>query len=83
LRNLDGQAQPSPNAIPVVRKIKKSAQDHALPAPVIGRADGELSGRTTMVQGEQPADSAYDKSIGQTPLLAGECAHFTANAKHL
>jgi hypothetical protein len=29
-----------------------------------------------MVQGEQPAASAYDKSIGQTPLLAGECAHF-------
>ena len=36
-----------------------------------------------MVQGEQPAASAYDKSIGQTPLLAGECAHFIANANHL
>src|SRR5215510_11400552 len=52
LRILGGRAQPSPNGIPVGRKIMKSAQDHALPAPVIGRADGGLSDRTRMVQGE-------------------------------
>src|SRR5262249_8819530 len=52
LRILGGRAQPSPNGIPVGRKIMKSAQDHALPAPVIGRADGGLSNRTTMLQDE-------------------------------
>src|SRR5262245_45471112 len=46
LRILGGRAQPSPNGIPVGRKIMKSAQDHALPAPVIGRADGGLNDRT-------------------------------------
>jgi hypothetical protein len=35
-----------------------------------GRMVGQ-SDRTTMVQGEQPADSAYDRTIGQG--LAGEC----------
>jgi hypothetical protein len=53
LRNFDGRGQPSPNAIPVARKIKKSAQDHALPAPVIGRRIVGLSDRTTMVQDVQ------------------------------
>jgi len=77
LRNLDGRAQPSPNGISVARKDQKSAQEHALPAQVIARVDGELSDRTTMVQGEQPAASAYDRTC-----QAGECVHFVANAKH-
>src|SRR5262245_2516764 len=58
LRNLDGRAQPSPNAIPVARKIKKSAQDHALSAPVIGRADGRA-------ERQELAASAYHKTMGQ------------------
>jgi hypothetical protein len=48
LRNLDGRAQPSPNAIPVARKIKKGSRP-VLPAQVVGGADGGLSDRTTMV----------------------------------
>ena len=59
------------------QKDQKSAQEHALPVQVIGRVDGELSDRTTMVQGEQPAASAYDRTC-----QAGECVHFVANAKH-
>src|SRR5262249_24796896 len=55
---------------PGCQKDQKSAQEYALPAQVIGRADGGLSDRTTMVQGEQPAASAYDKSIGR-PLWRG------------
>ena len=71
LRILGGRAQPSPNGIPVGRKLKKSAQDHALPVPVIGRADGRLSDRTTMLQDEQAAASAYNRTIGHS--IGGEC----------
>src|SRR5262249_56307229 len=53
------------------QKDQKSAQEHALPAQVIGRADAGLSDRTTMVQGEQPAASAYDRTIGQPPPIGG------------
>jgi len=53
------------------QKDQKSAREHALPAQVIGRVDGELSDRTTMVQGEQPAASAYDRTIGQAPSIGG------------
>src|SRR5262245_32177827 len=45
LRNLDGRAQPSPNGISVARKDQKSAQEHALPAQVIGRVDDLATGR--------------------------------------
>ena len=70
LRILGGRAQPSQNGIPVGRKNMKSAQDHALPAPVIGRADGGLSDRTTMLQDEQAAASAYNRTIGHS--IGGE-----------
>jgi hypothetical protein len=71
LRNLDGRAQPSPNGISVARKDQKSAQEHALPAQVIGRVDGELSDRTTM---PPPHTTGL--------VRRGECVHFVANAKH-
>src|SRR5262249_10988608 len=69
---------------PGCQKDQKSAQDHALPAPVIGRADGGLSDRTTMLHDEQPAASAYDRTIGQAPSIGpGNSVHFIINAKHL
>jgi hypothetical protein len=55
---------------PGCQKDQKSAQDHALPAPVIGRADGGLSDRTTMVQGEQPVRIRQDYWSG-LPRLRG------------
>ena len=78
LRNLDGRAQPSPNAIPVARKIKK-----VLGASYwSGGSSGRATGRRWSKASSQPA-SAYDRSIGQGPLSAGECVHFIADAKHL
>ena len=65
------------------QKDQKSAQEHALPAQVIGRVDGELSDRLTMIQGERPAASAYDRTIGQALSIGGGMCHFIANAKHL
>jgi hypothetical protein len=54
-----------------------------LPAQVIGRVDGELSDRLTMIQRERPAASAYDRTIGQALSIGGGMRHFIANAKHL
>ena len=56
---------------PGCQKDQKSAQEYALPAQVIGRADGGLSERTRMVQGE-PAPSAYDRTIGRAPTRLAE-----------
>jgi hypothetical protein len=70
LANFAQPRWPSPNAILVARKIKKVLKTMRYRRqPVIGRADGGLSDRTTMLQGEQPAASAYDRTIGQAPSI--------------
>jgi hypothetical protein len=79
LRNLDRRAQPSPNGIPVARKIRKVLKSMRYRRKLLAGRMAGLSDRTTMVQGEQPAASAYEGTIGQ----AGECVHFIANAKRL
>src|SRR5262249_23026295 len=66
LRILGARAQPMPNGIPAGRKIMQSPQPHALLAPVIGRADGGLRDRTTMLQDEQGPASAYNRTIGHS-----------------
>jgi hypothetical protein len=80
LRNLDGRAQPSPNAIPVARKIKKVLKTMRYRRRLLaGRIVG-LSDRATMVQGEQPAASACERTIGQAPSIGGGMC---PNDKHL
>jgi hypothetical protein len=66
LRNLDGRAQPSPNAIPVARKIKKSPRRQLLVGRIVGQSD-----RTTMVQGEQPAGLRIRQVYWSGPSIGG------------
>jgi hypothetical protein len=66
LRNLDGRARPSPNAIPVARKIKKVLKTMRYRRQLLAE---RMAGRTTMLHGEQPAASAYDRTIGQAPSI--------------
>jgi hypothetical protein len=63
-------------ADPGCQKDQKVHKAVRFRARVIGRADGGLNDRMTIVQGEQPAASAYDRTIGQAHSISGAFVYF-------
>jgi len=78
LRNLDGRAQPSPNAIPVARKINKMLKTLRYRRKLlVQRMAGSATGRGWSKASSQPPPHTTGQLVGPT-RLAGECVYFAA-----